>query len=210
MNIERLKKLGVYDTYEWVMKNNQSKDLPYHSNYHLKMVAETALKGCDAYHTAFDDKVKKLVVSAALFHDFNHTGSGVDDDENIKIAIESFENYNKEFNIFSKDDENFIIELIKSTRYPYEKTSYDLTLAQNILRDSDILQGHFTDDYLKRTVFALQKEGYSNKDKVVALEGQIKFLESLKFGTHWANQLHEENYQRLVDIVNNEIEREKQ
>ena len=208
MNLkERIEHLGLSETFDWVMENNTSKNLPYHNNYHLQMVCETALKGCDAYHTAFDYEVKKLVAVAALFHDMNHTGSN--DDENIQIAVESFENYNKEFNLFSQDNENFIIELIKSTRYPYEKTPYDLTLAQNILRDSDILQGHFTDDYLKRTVFALREEGVIKTNKMVSLENQIKFLGSLKFGTHWANQLHEENYQRLVDIINEELHYER-
>jgi hypothetical protein len=62
---------------------------------------------------------------------------------------------------------------------------------------------------LKRTLFALREEGAIKTNKMVSLENQIKFLGSLKFGTHWANQLHEENYQRLVDIINEELHYEK-
>lgn len=205
---DKLKQLNLLDTYNWVMENNKSKDLPYHSNYHLKMVTETALKGCEAYLTAFDDFSKRLVGAAALFHDFNHTGSGKNDDENIEIAIESFKDYNKNFNKFSNNEEELIIDLIESTRFPYVKTSYDLTLPQNVLRDADILQGHFSDDYLNKIVFALQKEGYTESNKVKTLQNQLKFIESLKFGTSWGNLTHKEHYQRLVDIITKEIQYE--
>lgn len=67
---------------DYVIDNNESYNNPYHNNYHLQQVCLFALRGCDYYK--MDNQNKRLVAVAALFHDFNHTGSGKDDDKNIK------------------------------------------------------------------------------------------------------------------------------
>ena len=115
------------------------------------------------------------------------TGSGKDDDINIIKAVEGFLEFNTNEE-FVDDEEKIIINLIKATRLPYTQDCEELTIHQKILRDSDILQGVFCQNYINGVVFAIAKEANISPEKM--LEGQIKFLESATFCTEWAPKIY--------------------
>jgi len=144
-----------------------------------------ALEGCEYYE--IPEQYKRLITTAALFHNFNHTGSGKDDDINIIKAVEGFLEFNTNEE-FVDDEEKIIINLIKATRFPYTQDCEELTIHQKILRDSDILQGVFCQNYINGVVFAIAKEANISPEKM--LEGQIKFLESATFCTEWATKIY--------------------
>lgn len=100
------------------------------------------------------------------------------------MAIQGYLDFNSEYNLFSEEESEIIIALIKETRFPHIKHSDDLTLIQNILRDSDTLQGFFHEDYIHGVVEPIGMESGLSLDQM--MKGQDKFLSSLDFGTEWA------------------------
>lgn len=193
INIE---KLPVYD---WVMKNNKGNNNPYHNNIHLKRVTNFFIDGISNHYYTLD--YINMFITASLFHDFNHKGvNTTSDSDNIKLAIDGFLEYN---NTFNKIDHSvtIIIDLIKSTEYPYKHNN--LTQIEQLLRDSDILQGFFTDDYIDDVVYPLADELYI--DRFEMLNNQFKFLDNLEFGTKWAQNKFESVKDSLKLRVNREI-----
>ena len=135
------------------MEFNKS-NLPYHNSFHLENVCVFAILGC--LHYKIPSINIRLVATAALFHDFNHPGMK-NDDENIIESIKGFLNFNLEYNLFEDEEVSTIVELIKSTRYPYLNSCSNLTKLQMIIRDADILQGPFCQNYISTVVMALAK-----------------------------------------------------
>lgn len=187
--------LNIEDAYKFVMDNNKSYNLPYHNEFHLEQVCKFALKGAEFYDLSIEDK--KCLAVAALFHDINHTGSGKNDDINIEIAIDSFKEFATIANYDSIDIEK-IIALIKVTRFPYITEAN--TTIEKIMRDSDIIQGSFMDNYINGVVFALAKE--AKIDKKDMIQNQIKFLKNMKFCTSWATNLFKTKLDYNIKLLN--------
>jgi len=205
--LSEISRLGLQPAYYYVMDTNPSSGLPYHNNYHLQQVCKFALMGADFYKLS--DMDKRLLAVAAIFHDYDHSGSGKDDDINIKRAVDAFVKFNldvKKFGEFSsyfnEEETEVIIDLIKATRYPYINNTE--TLLQEIIRDSDILQGIFADDYINKIVLGIAKENGIPEDKMIS--GQIGFLKSTKFCTDWATNMYSKELPNAIKKVEMVIE----
>lgn len=129
--------LQLEEFLQYVINTNPSSKAPYHNNQHLFTVSINALDAAVYYR--LDDKTKKVLLAAALFHDYDHTCGKEDDFENIQRAIKSFQEKNEQYNWFADEESQIIINLIKSTEFPHKKSSKGL-LEQQILRDADLLQ----------------------------------------------------------------------
>jgi len=105
--------------------------------------------------------------------------------------------------MFSKREAETIVKLIECTRYPYQTYSEHLTLSEKILRDSDILQNVFVDDYINDTVLAIAKESSIPEDKMIDM--QENFLRTLliSFCTEWASNLLAGEYENTIQKVKN-------
>ena len=184
----KLENLGLTYIYDYVMEHNPSKGLPYHSNYHLEQVTKFALIGSEYYK--FPIPNQRLVAVAALFHDFDHSGSGKEDNINIMRACKGFIDFNNFENKekFEDEEEMTILNMIKETRFPYLKDGSGLNIMEQVLRDSDILQGVFSEDYINRIVLGIAQEANLTPEKMLA--GQAGFLNSAKFCTEWATELY--------------------
>ena len=194
----QIKKLELGLVYNYVIENNNAYMNPYHNNFHLEHVCLFSLKGCEYYKVEIP--WKRMVATAALFHDFNHSGGkDKNDDDNILLAIKGFIDFNLEYNIFDEEEQKVITNLIKCTRYPYTNDSDSLTLTENILRDSDILQGPFCQNYINGVVYGIAREAGIPLDKMLA--GQVEFLKSAKFCTEWATSLYENILPDVLDKV---------
>jgi predicted metal-dependent HD superfamily phosphohydrolase len=191
--------------YDWAMENNTGKDHPYHNNRHLRAVTFTAIQG--ATSEGMDTNTIRNVALAAIFHDMDHKGTPGDDDINIENAINAFTTYNNRTGLCGPEDTRKITELIQATRYPYITPAEDLTPAQCVLRDADILQGHLCSDYINLLVYPLFTEMNKGTEKTMIeqLTSQIGFIESMSFITPWAKNIHEKHKQRLIDAVTGEI-----
>lgn len=193
-----LKSLELGKAYNYVMENNPSSGLPYHNSFHIEHVCLFAMKGAEFYK--IPNQNKKLLATAALFHDFDHSGSGKNDDENILRAVKGFIEYNSTDDYFTEEEVRLITSLIKATRYPYIQECVDLTNMEKILRDSDVLQGLFCQNYINGVVFAIAKE--ANIPYKSMLDGQVSFIKSTNFCTDWATDKAKEVIPEIIEKVN--------
>lgn len=176
---------------------NTSLNAPYHNFYHILTVADNCLEACAYYNLDINKEINIIV--AALFHDFSHSMGKLKDNENIKNAIISFEEWYNDNNQYNSliNKEN-VIDIIKSTEYPYVIDSKDLTIEQKIIRDSDLCQ-MLLDNRIQQVYIGLSTE--MNLSIYDMLKGQEKFINSIIPNTEWFKiKFLKNNYYLLNEI----------
>ena len=194
---QKIKDLNLGKVYAYVMETNPSNHLPYHNSFHMESVTNMAILG-GIYYGLTDEEMGDLI-RAGLFHDYNHSGSGKDDKINILRAIDAVVGY-----VYKTGDLTFneikVNKLIFATQYPYTQEASELTISQQILRDADILQGLFVQNYVNGVALAIAQEAnipYKNM-----LNGQEAFLTGTKFCTEWATNLANGKLPEVIEKVN--------
>lgn len=195
-----LSKYELKPIYDYVISTNPSNDLPYHNNNHIVRVCEFAIMGAEYYKLSENDI--RLLIVACLFHDYNHTGSGANDDININNAITSLKEYMstdiKRYHLyFTKEEIDKICNIIQSTRYPEIREPSNR--LEKIICDADILQGFFVDNYINDTVFKIADENNITHQQMI--NGQPNFLNSRKFHTKWASNLYATIQDKLLKLA---------
>jgi hypothetical protein len=127
---------------------------------------------------------------AALFHDFNHSGGKLKDDENIELALTALKEYLDDTN--KSDLYNDVKKIIIATEFPHK--DINLNLTQKIIRDADTMGGISKD--CMSVAKALAKE--LNKTFEDFIPTQIKFLQSAKYNTDYCNQLLANNKEKII------------
>lgn len=151
---------------------------PYHNIRHMLHVMWECYDGA-VYH-GLDRRQFRNILISAIGHDLNHSRrTGGDDGKEIETALRTLAN-----NILAFDKEYFDeIEVnIRATQYPYVIPEDQLKQSQRIIRDADMSQT-FSPVWLQQTIFGLAEE--SGKRPLELLEGQVPFLNSLKFFSEW-------------------------
>lgn len=194
------------DAFVFITEYSTSNNLPYHNIKHTFDVFINSYK-IGTYENLNEKEIAELGVSA-LFHDYNHSGGELTDDDNIKNAILGVEqfftlnkNYSTQYNI-----EN-IIDTIKITRFPYLQDPQNI--SQKIIRDADLLQT-FEDDWIKMVLFGLRKEMKLSMKEMLGI--QTKFLENIKFNTDYANEVYKGRIGRNmsdIQLINSIYEKPK-
>jgi hypothetical protein len=180
---------------KYFIENNSANNAPYHNLYHTFCVIE------NSYKIGVDEGLSyaelRLLLLAAMFHDFNHSQGKNTDKYNVQLARRKFMEISKE----STEDNIEIIELILATEYPYVIPDEDLSPLQKIIRDADMMQA-FEKNYMQQVVFGLLMEELNmSLDK--ALEAQLKFFKSLKFHTNFAKDASKSLLQSKIDGITN-------
>jgi len=212
---KKIKELGLQGIYTYVMDKNPSKYAPYHNNFHLENVCKYALM--NAEENGIDLRNQQILATAALFHDFDHS-AGVEKDDTINIgrAIEGMKSYicslpsdEKGNSIFEFDNSeyNIILKLIKATRYPYLTDGTELSDIGKILRDSDILQGLFCQNYINGVTRAIAIEAGIPYESM--LKGQANFITNTKYLTKWAEDKANSRIPDVLDLVEIALENYK-
>lgn len=153
---------------------------PYHGIRHMLHVLWKCYLG--ATTIGIDgDKLRCLLI-AALFHDYDHTGTPGDDSINIERAVAGMK-----LHLLPEDkkQESTIEGLIRSTHYPH--SGDPSTTMHAILRDVDLAQG-LSDTWIELILFRLGQEKGNTVENM--LEQQERFLLTLsdKFCTAWAKK----------------------
>ncbi len=163
--------------YKLVM-NAPNADAPYHNVRHMLHVLWEAYDG--GVHMGLSKDELRVLLIAAIMHDYNHVGQKGDDSVNIERSIRALHmNALEEDRALIFDIEN----IIRATQYPYvENDPQKLTLSQRILRDADQSQT-FSLVWVQSIVYGLSKELDITPRKM--LEFQIPFLQKLSFFTLW-------------------------
>jgi hypothetical protein len=160
-------------------------------------------KACRYYSDKLPPRQMRILLIAALFHDFDHTGRpypGENDPDgiNIEIAIAGLRRY------LAPEDNPLkpkIEALIDATHFPYKIDSEKLDLLGNIIRDADLAQA-LSPVWIQQVVIGLARE--SGVKPLAMLEAQSSFLATLRFNTRWAQQLFP---QELIDAKIAEAEK---
>lgn len=123
--------------YIWVCKNNESDSNPYHNNKHILFVFQKCMELFDIYRKEYGLKSNDRINLglAAIFHDFNHSGGKLKDDENINMAIDGLKRYLTEENLMEKYED--IKSIIEVTEFPHKEL--ELNILQKIIRDADTM-----------------------------------------------------------------------
>lgn len=202
--LEIIKKYELEYYLKVLITENSGNNNYYHNFQHTTTVMN------NVYHIAIHEELSRkkirLLLIAALFHDFDHSGGKLKDDENIKLAIEAFKKYSKESDKHNK----FIIDIIKCTQFPYNIDDDEyLTKCQKIIRDADSLQW-IEDNFIQHILFGISKE-YGNSLTTLTLKNQIKFIEDLRIFTSTGKSKYKSNYSKkikdckyLIKILENE------
>lgn len=158
---------------------NNSSDAPYHGHQHALTVMINSYNGAKIHNLCFNET--KLLLIAALFHDFNHlSGKAASDAENICLAVEGFKTHNDFFTCLTESEIKRVEKLIKSTTFPHTNPK-DLT--ESLLQDSDMLQTLEPDG--SRFLEGLSIESGQSR----SVECNDAFLNNFHFNTPWACKL---------------------
>lgn len=187
---------GLEEYFKYFYSFNRSHDAPYHNMYHTYCMVLNCYEG--AYHEKVSERATRVLLLAALFHDFDHTAgeNGATDDINIPRAIEGLrvaDRYARAaYRGLSPTDLQYVIETIAVTKYPYEKKP-ELPIDM-IIRDADLMQPYETDAItltnqylgLKTEIERQRKTTFTRSEYA---EGQKAWLETnVHWYTSWAEK----------------------
>lgn len=185
------------NAFNYTINNNTSIVAPYHNQSHIMNMCNTIT---EIYLN--DNNVTKkeyeLLLLAALFHDMNHSQGELSDDLNIKIALESFDDFinkidptlckNETHSSYAsiymlKQEYETVIELIKTTQYPYVVEVE--TESQKIMRDADLSQIFNYNSNFGHNVCGLKIELAKDMSWSEFMENNNKFVENVVFDTDY-------------------------
>lgn len=187
--------------YEYYMDWNPSRDLPYHNQYHTLRVFMDCYEGMFysrmRNHTIEDAEARGLC-AGALFHDWDHSGGGLDDEQNLARALAGLQEANKYaascFYGLSVKEYQIATACIRVTKNPIMQSP--LELHERLIHDAEMMQPYEeNEDRLARQYQGLKREldvlkgPMSDQDFVDAL---MSSLGSHLWLTPWAQRKAEE------------------
>jgi len=177
-------------TFKFILETNNSWNNAYHNNHHLLNVFNNVMKISIYYD--LDKKERTILGIAALFHDYNHSGGKLKDDENIKISTDSMLKFIGDE--LPNIDTNEIVNLISITEFPHKREPK--TINEEIMIDSDLNLIFQIDDWFNNIVVALSIE-FGN-DILTQIDLQIGFMNNIKFYTNYAQKIQGENTNSII------------
>ncbi len=169
---------------------------PYHNWRHMFHVLVLCYRACEYYANFRADSGSTLRISpldmrllliAAIFHDFDHTGKSGNDEINIRLALKALRKH------ITDEDRRFLDKIslmIRATEFPHKMSPTTLGLGGKILRDADMSQA-FDVSWIQQVIFGLASE--MGVSPISVLQKQEMFLSSIKFGTDWAKSEFQRN-----------------
>jgi hypothetical protein len=173
--------LAIIDKYNlngylaYFIKHNKGNMNPYHNLYHMQCVVENTYLLTQG--SELTEKEIRILLIAAMFHDFNHTTNKDTESSNIADAIRGLHKCCVELGEYF--DLKYV-DLINNTSYPYTKSASELTFGEQVLRDADMLQC-FDKNYIQQVVIGLSSEW--KMDMVKSLDVQYNYVSSVEFST---------------------------
>jgi len=221
--IEELELGGVV---RYILENNPSQALSYHSFSHSLWVAYYAhhcysgqKKDCLS-GANYEDTPKELII-AALFHDFGHSGGFfADDTRNIFLASDGFANACVSRVIPEGVHQSVVHDLISGTKYPFDESAEEYTrkyvagtdycssgvvseeqfcFMLQCLRDADLMQN--CNDTLLSNFVGIKSGLFKRDDYREYTQKHIDFLKTVKYQTPQgkAEQVEIENAVELLE-----------
>lgn len=162
----------------------------YHNAKHcttvMRYAFDIASMSVAAYKLPLTWREMRMLLTAALYHDFGHTGYDPDIN-NIEIAVTNmrvFMGSTKTQVPYGPDDLDIIERMIRVTEFPF--VHEPVTLSQRIIRDADLLQS-IEPDNVEVLMDGLRVEIARKRNTEITeadfLIGQSQFLANAKMYT---------------------------
>lgn len=182
--------------FRFIVENNSSNAAPYHSLHHMLRVTHYCSAGC-LYHNITGSR-RTMLLTAAMFHDFNHSQGKEKDDKNIKRALDGL----SEFYLSNplnrtNTDLNTMFNIIRATEYPYVIPAEELTLEQSIIRDADLMPS-LEVDWINTMIVGL-KEELNVESFLDMVEGQSKFHSGIEMCSEWGKSIYKERWGEVFE-----------
>ena len=162
---------------------------PYHNEQHLFIVTLASAAGAEYYDLT--PRQKRVLVLAALYHDYNHTGKiGVPDSVNIELAVEGVENFLRleGYTSITHKDADAVKALIHATLHPNKKRP--ASISEAIIRDADMMEWFEPD--AEELLVGLNEE--LKPDSPFTMKTTEAFLRKHSFLTQWGMNLFQETF----------------
>lgn len=195
--IKRLTLLGLDDLWAYVRDTNASADMPYHNNQHLFNVARLASQ---LYRSGWECNRtdERLIIVAALFHDYDHSGGELKDATNIERAIAAMREFLQRRPVLGVDPDR-VAELIAVTEFPFVRDPKNK--LEQCLRDADLLYS-FSDATVPDIMDGLRAEMELSQQREITLDefkaGQLHFINQMVFHTPFAQDVWTELKDDLI------------
>jgi hypothetical protein len=133
-----LESLHLLDMFNQFVGTNPSNHLPYHNLYHTMCMVINCDEGARYHRLSEHDR--RMLALAALFHDYDHSGGSLKDEENIDRALKGLTKAVNTYDplVRAQLDLPQVYSLIKITKYPYD--AEPVTIGEMIIRDADLMQ----------------------------------------------------------------------
>ena len=184
--------------FEYLIIRNNANSAGYHNFNHTKTVVIYCYEIAKKDDKLSVDEIRTLLL-AALFHDFNHSQGKFSDTENVKNAIAILRLFC--IGIESANTINTASEIIKATEFPHVIPDEDLTPLQIIIQDADFLQ-MCTDDFIQTIMIGYFQSELNQLDFKKNLEGELKFLNTVKYQTDAAKEIAAIKLPEKIALVN--------
>jgi hypothetical protein len=199
--LDKIERFPVWKkAFTYLIENNISSNLPYHNTRHCINVFNSAIDNADSIGIINNDDVINLGVTC-LFHDINHSGGKLDDQQNIQISVTEFLKFYMSLSDRLKDyiDIIKVNELIQYTIFP--RIATPTFIIEKIIMDSDLIQCYDIDWFIF-TIKGLSDERCISVSQTIS--DQINFINNVIYYTDFAQKIHEEQKEdyikRLKDL----------
>jgi hypothetical protein len=198
--LEKIKRFPQWEkAFKFIIENNTSSNLPYHNTRHCINVFNTAIDIADSIGDLIEGNVINLGL-ACLFHDINHSGGKLNDQENIQIAVKEFLRFYVSLSdrLTEPIKIPIVSELIQYTIFP--RIGSPVFIIDQIIMDSDLIQCYDIDWFIFAIKGLADERGVSVSQ---AISDQINFINNVTYYTNYAQKLHEERKEEYLKELNN-------
>lgn len=132
-----LERFGLADMADYITSTNPSNNLRYHNTEHMFRMAQIAYKlySCDNW---YNDADARLLITACLWHDYDHSGGKESDSFNIDVACRSLRVWNEQHShLFDSTELDKIYRIIMVTEFPFVYNPQGI--LERCIRDADLL-----------------------------------------------------------------------
>ena len=203
MKLDIIKTEDIYvKAFKYISNHSTSNTLPYHNIDHLVMVFNNAYTAAQYYK--LDEVLRETATMelcvASLFHDSNHSGGKLSDNENVANSRRLFTDFyskyiGKKLGVDEVKFKDRVIEILMATEFPHKDG--EPTIQQKIIRDCDMMSV-LQDNYLYSVIYGL-KEEFGVDTVKQQIKNQTLFTMNLKMFTEWGEAKIAEKYGQLMN-----------
>jgi len=208
--LELIKHYDLGGVVRYILENNTAQALPYHGFNHALRVAYYAN---EAYFFEKERDAPMVMIVAALFHDFDHSGGFfTDDSNNTRLATAGLTRATSLIHPHIWADLHVATALIKELEFkPNGPKEIDLEkwygetkewrehyeFMCHCLRDADMMQ--YCEEFVLDSYIGIKAESFRHMSHKDCLVQGINFLKSIKYQTSYGKTVGQQLLDTSID-----------